>query len=237
MKMKKLFVLFTSALLMFAMVSCNLFKSNDKEEVVVENVITNDINYMYENYGDTYVWYESQIYLNDFLDEECDGSFSKIVNVFQVVTPTDSVGGESLVVQITHVGDSSNVETTEGFWLEDMPMVFRHLTVTYDHAFQLMNQSNYPKPHSRNCVLRKEVGPKVANPQYIFGNIQSQIYVDAINGNVTDCSPSFCKDEDENVVNDTIVVITNDTIVNDTVSDESISNDTISNDSVNTPLE
>ena len=40
-------------------------------------------------------------------------------------------------------------------------------------------------------VLRKQVGPVDANPQWIFGNLHSQIYVDAVTGAVSKDNPAF----------------------------------------------
>jgi hypothetical protein len=51
--------------------------------------------------------------------------------------------------------------------------------------------ANAPKPHSRQVVLRKEVGPNSINPQYIFGNFQAQLYVDAVTGDVKTKNPAF----------------------------------------------
>ena len=202
--MKKVFILLMAISLMFSFNSCDWFnknKDNDKKEIIVENVVKADRDYMTENYGNTYVWYETQIFLNDYLDEECDGSFSEIVDVFQVITTTDSVTFDTKVIKMYHVADSSYIEEIEGFWVEDMNMNDEIISVTYKQAFQLINEVNFPKPHSKNCVLRKEVGPIEANPQYIFGNIESQLYVDALTGDVTDESPSFC---DEVIENDSI---------------------------------
>lgn len=202
--MKKVFILLMAISLMFSFNSCDWFnknKDNDKKEIIVENVVKADRDYMTENYGNTYVWYETQISLNDYLDEECDGSFSEIVDVFQVITTTDSVTFDTKVIKMYHVADSSYIEEIEGFWVEDMNMNDEIISVTYKQAFQLINEVNFPKPHSKNCVLRKEVGPIEANPQYIFGDIESQLYVDALTGDVTDESPSFC---DEVIENDSI---------------------------------
>ena len=202
--MKKVFILLMAISLMFSLNSCDWFnknKDNEKKEIIVENVVKADRDYMTENYGNTYVWYETQIFLNDYLDEECDGSFSEIVDVFQVITTTDSVTFDTKVIKMYHVADSSYIEEIEGFWVEDMNMNDEIISVTYKQAFQLINEVNFPKPHSKNCVLRKEVGPIEANPQYIFGNIESQLYVDALTGDVTDESPSFC---DEVIENDSI---------------------------------
>ena len=202
--MKKVFILLMAISLMFSFNSCDWFnknKDNEKKEIIVENVVKADRDYMTENYGNTYVWYETQIFLNDYLDEECDGSFSEIVDVFQVITTIDSTKFDTKVIKMYHVADSSYIEEIEGFWVEDMNMNDEIISVTYKQAFQLINEVNFTKPHSKNCVLRKEVGPIEANPQYIFGNIESQLYVDALTGDVTDESPSFC---DEVIENDSI---------------------------------
>ena len=54
-----------------------------------------------------------------------------------------------------------------------------------------MYEANIPKPHSKNVVLRKEIGSLDANPQYIFGNSQAQVYVDAVTGEVRGYNPAF----------------------------------------------
>jgi hypothetical protein len=205
--MRKLFVVLTTALLMTAMVSCEFFKKNDSEKgIIVENVLEKDINYMYSNYDTNYVWFETQIVLDDYLDEECDGSIERVTNIFQVIMTNDSVTFDTKVFKITHIDDLSDVEVIDGFWIEDMAMNYEDIAITYKQAFQLINEVNFTKPHSKNCVLRQEVGPKVANPQYIFGNIESQLYVDAVNGEVTENSPSFSEEEilEEEVAEDTI---------------------------------
>ena len=62
-------------------------------------------------------------------------------------------------------------------------------------AYEKMMNANCPKPHSRHCVLRREVGPIAdINPQYIFGNDQMQVYVDAMTGEVRTNNPVFPED-------------------------------------------
>ena len=39
-------------------------------------------------------------------------------------------------------------------------------------------ETNIVKPHSQKVVLRRELGPIDANPQYIFGNTHEHVYVD-----------------------------------------------------------
>lgn len=112
-----------------------------------------------------------------------------ISNIFQVVEQKSSKSFDVHVIMYTHVGDSTQVDVKHGFWIEDYPM--DSVKVTFKEAYAKLMATNLPKPHSRQCVLRKEIGPKECNPQYIFGNSEAQVYVDAITGEVTDINPAF----------------------------------------------
>ena len=191
---------FIFALLTLFIVSCN---GCDKKDVVVgeqaatlnvENVTGTDKQYMFTNYGGDYRWYESCIVLKDFLDEECDGTITGISNVFQVVNERDN-GADVFVVLAAHTPDTTAYEVKHGFWVEDFPMNEDSIQVTFAEAFEKLNEVNLPKPHSKQCVLRKQIGPVPCNPQYIFGNVRAQIYVDAITGDVSDNNPAFPEEQ------------------------------------------
>lgn len=199
--MKKVFILLMAISLMFSFNSCDWFKqkNENKKEIVVENLVSEDTKYMVENYDTCFVYYETQIVLNNYLDEECDGSFESVRNIFQGYTLVDSTFQPTVVI-FEHIGDSSSIEKVNDIWMEDMVMTKDDIAISYKEAFKYMNEVNYPKPHAKACVLRKEVGPCEANAQYIFGNIESQLYVDAITGDVSTNSPSFsCLGAEENV--------------------------------------
>lgn len=202
--MKK-FLFMLVAVLCMGLVSCNSCKSekadnatndtveavvNNDSALVVENVVGMDRQYMFTNYGKDYRWYETCIVLKDFLDEENDGTITGVSNIFQVVFEKDN-GADVNVIMFTHVGDSTQMDIKQGFWVEDMPMNEDAIKVTFKEAYEKVMTVNMPKPHSRHVVLRKEVGPNTINPQYIFGNAQAQIYVDAVTGDVTDKNPAF----------------------------------------------
>lgn len=159
-------------------------------ELNVENLVNLDKQYMFNTYGKDYRWYETCIVLRDFMDEENDGTITGVSNIFQVVFEKGN-GADVNVVMITHVGDSTQVDVKRGFWVEDYPMNDEAIKVSFKEAYDKVMAVNYPKPHSRHIVLRKEVGPIDANPQYIFGNSQAQLYVDAGTGNVVDKNPVF----------------------------------------------
>lgn len=162
-------------------------------ELVAENTISVDREYMFLNYGSDYRWYESQILLNNYLDEENDGSIAEITNVFQAIVDhsEDGQSFDTRVIMITHRADSTEILVKDGFWIEDYSLNEEAITVTYAEAYEKVLEVNYPKPHSKHCVLRSEIGPKPANAQYIFGNLRYQLYVDATTGEVTDKSPAF----------------------------------------------
>ena len=149
----------------------------------VESCTLLDKEYMVMHYGKDFKWYETSIAMKNYLDEDGD-EIESIQNVFQVLIDNDP-----LVVIFIHTEVEDKIQEIHSFWVEDFPMV--GVDVAYEQALDIINKVNYPKPHSHYCVLRKQVGPKEANPQYIFGNKTAQLYVDAITGKVTDQNPAF----------------------------------------------
>lgn len=202
--MKRFFYLFTLiAVLSMGIASCDGCKNEKNEKsadstevvtndsvMVVENVVGMDRQYMFTNYGKDYRWYETCIVLKDFLDGENDGTITGVSNIFQKVFEKEG-GADVIVVMFTHVGDSTQIDVKDAFWVEDRPMNDDAIKVTFKEAYEKVMATNLPKPHSRHIVLRKEVGPLDANPQYIFGNSEAQIYVDAVTGEVTDKNPAY----------------------------------------------
>ena len=160
-------------------------------ELVVENTISTDRQDVYLNHGEEYRWYETGVQLKNFLDEENDGTIDMIVNVFQVIEEIDSTSFDTFVFKYQHTLEGTTTDSIHGFWIEDYPLNEEVIKVSFKEAFEKIQEVNLPKPHTRQVVLRKQVGPVDANPQWIFGNLHSQIYVDAVTGEVTDENPSF----------------------------------------------
>ena len=129
--------------------------------------------------------------INNFLDEENDGSLAEVVNVFQAVIERGS-GFDTKVYKFQHFSDGTNVnDSINGFWVEDQPLNEEAIKLTYKEAYDKLMATNCPKPHSRYVTLRKQVGPIDANPQYIFGNLRETVFVDAVTGEVSDVNPAF----------------------------------------------
>lgn len=173
---------------------CSCSKKNPKEQevakIVVENTISTDKEAMSLK-NPNYKWFETGVIFENYLDEENDGTISEVVNVFQTVEG-DSISFDTKVFKFQHFSDGTFAsDSINGFWIEDYPLNEEEIKVTFDSAFVLINQVNLPKPHSRYCTLRKPIGPKSCNAQWIFGNINSQIWVDAKTGEIRESNPAF----------------------------------------------
>lgn len=173
---------------------CSCSKKNPKEQevakIVVENTISTDREAMSLK-NPNYKWFETGVIFENYLDEENDGTISEVVNVFQTVEG-DSISFDTKVFKFQHFSDGTFAsDSIKGFWIENFPLNKEEIKVTFDSAFVLINQVNLPKPHSRYCTLRKPIGPKSCNAQWVFGNIQSQIWVDAKTGEIRESNPAF----------------------------------------------
>ena len=180
--MKKFLVFLMGIILMIGVSACTCTQQKKDvdpavAELVVENVVSLDRQAMFVAHGEDYRWYETGVQLK---------------NVFQVVEQYDSTSFDTFVYKYQHFSDGSvNEEGIHGFWVEDYPLNEEVIKVTFKEAFEKVQEVNLPKPHSRQVVLRKQVGPVEANPQWIFGNLRSQIYVDAVTGAVSKDNPAF----------------------------------------------
>ena len=199
--MRKFFIFGAIALFANCIISCSSCKNEEEEnvntEVIaesinVEKVIKFDKEYMFMNYQkEDYRWFEACVLLEDYLDsEECDGTVSGVSDIYQVVTER-AKGYDTQVILFSHKTDTTTIDVKDAFFVGDFPLNEENIILTFEEAFEKVMETNAPKPHSRQVVLRKEIGPKVCNPQYIFGNKKAQLYVDAVTGEVSDINPAF----------------------------------------------
>lgn len=205
--MKKLFGFIMSFMVAIMLIGCQCSGNNQGATtgtgftaadsiapIVVERVIAVDRQDMYMNTNqnsEMYRWFETGIKLKDFLDEDNDGSIDTLVNVFQAIDG-DSVSFDTYVIKYQHFANGTTAkEAIHGFWIEDCPLNDEVIKISFQEAYERVMAVNMPKPHSRLVVLRKQVGPIDCNPQWIFGNIKTQIYVDAVTGEVSVTNPAF----------------------------------------------
>lgn len=200
--MKKIISFIMVMVLALTVVSCQCSGNKDKEQFVepveqvidsmyVEHTIATDRQAMFAKGVDNdYRWFETNIRLVNFLDEEYDG-IEEVVNVFQTVESRDAQSFDTVVYKFQHTAEGTVEGSTHGFWIEDYPLNDEEIKVTFEQALEKVNAVNLPKPHSRYAVLRKQVGPVAANAQWIFGNVRAQLYVDAVTGEVSEENPAF----------------------------------------------
>lgn len=159
----------------------------------VENIIATDRQTMY-GLADAqdYKFFECDIKLCDFLNaEDCDGKILSVTNVFQQIIERGK-GYDTKVWMFTTTGKGTvQVLNDNAFYIENEPLNDEPMPITYEQAFERIMKANVVKPHSRNCILRKPIGPTPCNAQYIFGNRRQQIFVDAITGEVRTKNPAF----------------------------------------------
>lgn len=198
--MKKIIFVALMSLVMFN--SCTKCGTDIKDAEPVEiastefkvfNTVSSDKEFMFLNQGDNYRWYETCVLMQDFLDEETDGSVDEVVNVFQAIKDYGK-SFDTKVFKFQHFVNGEFVaDSIDGFWIEDYPLndSLEHKYLSYEEAFELVMRTNFPKPHTKNAILRNPIGPKAINPQWVFGNINEQLWVDAVTGDISTSNPAF----------------------------------------------
>lgn len=208
--MKKIFAILMVVLLAVFTVSCTSCHRESEEQLLganaayevtgldVEQTIALDNEYMAANHG-KYRFLECCIDAENWMDESDTFNVKGIANFYTVVTMTpDSMSGTVMVYMIAHTADTTVYLSKEGLWVGDDPMNDHYpFKVTFSEAYDNMMRANCVKPHSRHCVIRREVGEKDIEPIYIFGNQDAQVYVSTETGNVTTTNPAYNKDTTE----------------------------------------
>ena len=190
--MRKFFVVLASILIAFAVSSCKCTRDEDPVIEFPEATIMADRVKMDEEVS-TYKWFETRVEYDNFFDADTTLAISKVESLFQVAVE-DPLGIKTFVYDFIHepgVENDTIPEPIEGFILDDKPLNDEQIVLTFSEAFERLYEANIPKPHSAKVVLRKALGPKIANAQYIFGNTEEQVFVDAVTGDVTDKNPVY----------------------------------------------
>lgn len=219
MKKFSIFIMSLVLCLSMAFTSCNSCSNNNKlneaEELTyavtgldVNYINVSDIDWMGMHYPDVeWNWFECCIDMEDFINEADTCNVIAVANIFSFIQILDTVTGsyQPTVILRAHVGDTTVTEIREGLWVGDDPMNdYNPMEVDFAHAWNYMMMTNCVKPHSKHCVLRKEVGPVGGvDPIYIFGNQSAQVYVMSNTGEVTTTNPVFPHKNFENNVADT----------------------------------
>ena len=183
----------------------------DTTEVVapfldVEHIIGLDREIMYAQYQQDFRWYETCVTLDNYLDdEENEANVTSVSNIFMYAVDKADECYDTYVVLFAHTQDTTVIDVKEyAFWVGDQPLNNAEIDITFAEAYQRLLETDVIKPHSKQCVLRKELGPTPCNPQYIFGNVQSQLYVDAVTGEVSISNPAYKGYEDKLILREPV---------------------------------
>lgn len=200
--MKKILIFMMVAFLAIFTVSCSsCHRGNDGANegltydvtgLNVEEMNNLDFEYMTANFND-FRWLECCIDAENWMDESDEFNVKGVANIFSVVEMAlDSMSGTMTIYLIAHTADTTICQSKEGLWVGDDPMnKFVPFNVDFAHAYNAMMMANCVKPHSKHCVLRREVGENDIEPIYIFGNQDAQVYVSTETGNVTTINPAY----------------------------------------------
>ena len=190
--MKKVIYFLTALAVVAGLASCKCTREQEPVVLNPEATISADRDAM-AAVDSTYRWFETRAEYDNFFDADTTLTLNKVESIFQVAVE-DSLGVKTYVYDFVHeLGvEDADPEVIEGFVLDDMPLNTVEVALTFDEALERMMEANLPKPHSTKAVLRWELGPKQGvNAQYIFGNTEAQVFVDAVTGDVTDKNPVY----------------------------------------------
>lgn len=186
--MKKFFLFIAMCVLMLVHTSCTTTVS--LRILIPEDLIASDQQYMKKHYGTDYRWYESGAVLFNYLDSEnCGGTIVELTNIFMIRSDEDSY--DTNIIMFKHTIESDEIQILPSHWVEeDVFIIPEKVRTTFKQAtLQAKNAS--PKLHTKHVVLRKQLGPRDTNPQYIFGNNHGLVFVDASSGYMRYDSPAF----------------------------------------------
>ena len=173
---------------------------NTPEEftVSIDEIINTDHEHMYLNYKDNFRWFETDVAYNDYLNSDSCKFIAEICNVFMIWEDETNESYDTRIITFIHRPGSTFIDEKPGFWLQNRILNRDSIKLDFSQAFNIMKNSKFKIPYSKYCVLRKEreiSDTCNTNPQYIFGNFNYRIYIDAITGETRDTNPVLGRKE------------------------------------------
>ena len=160
-----------------------------EDKALVEQYIQNN----FENPSEVHkYWWEVDITMSKYYTDPdaYDNKIETMVDVFSVAYHSNNT-----VLMIYHEGDSRMVAEFNDIWVGDNNLYDREeqIVKTFNEAYRLMLDSEFDKVQSRQCAFRAQLGPQGGTipPQFVFGNVHSQLYVNSQTGEVLNYSPVF----------------------------------------------
>lgn len=186
--MKKFFLFIAMCVLALVHTSCVTTVS--LRILVPEDLIASDQQYMKKHYSTDYRWYESSAVLFNYLDSEnCGGTIVELTNIFMIRSDKDSY--DTNIIMFKHTLEGDEIQILPSHWVEEDVFIIPEKVRTTFKKATLQAKNASPKLHTKHVVLRKQLGPRDTNPQYIFGNNHGLVFVDASSGYMRYDSPAF----------------------------------------------
>lgn len=141
--------------------------------------------------GKKYEWRNSKVTFDDVVkDDNID-----ILHVTDVTDVFQYMDGDFLVQKISSNVISGTIVPwpIHDLWIEDSDMSDLQIKLSAEDALQRLKEWNGVIPPVNFMSLRRPVGPKACNAQWVIGDVYEVIFIDAVTGDVSDTNPAFWK--------------------------------------------
>ena len=139
-----------------------------------------------------YQWRNSLVILNDTVTMENIDDLH-VVSVRDVFFYWDNKRGPQVQYITDNVKDGTQIPyPINDIWIEDADMSDKPVKLSAEEALMRLKEWNGILP--KDCdfiILRLPVGPKDCNVQWVFGDVDEVLFIDAVTGEVRDYDPAF----------------------------------------------
>lgn len=142
--------------------------------------------------GERYEWRNSKVLFTDSIKTENIGLL-KTKSVTDVFFYSDDKGPHVQIITSDEDG-TEILPAIRDVWIEDADISDREVRLTAEDALQKLKEWNGVIPPAVSASLRRPVGPKKCNPQWVIGNVSEVVFIDAATGEISDWNPAFRPD-------------------------------------------
>lgn len=141
-----------------------------------------------------YQWRNSRVILNDTVTMENIDNLH-VVAVNDVFFYWDGVKGPMVQYINSHAKYGVQIPyPINDVWIEDADMSKQPIKISAEQALMRLKEWNGILPKDCNfIILRLPVGPKDCNVQWVFGDVDDVLFIDAVTGEIRDYDPAFSR--------------------------------------------
>lgn len=155
----------------------------------VEHIVALHRQTMFTLYGgEQYVWYETRVLFNDSIKWETIDNLkvTDVTDIFQLFDPARCQFISTNVEKGTIIP-----KPIPDIWIEDCDMTDAEIKLWPEDVLEKLKAWDGILPPATGMTLRIPLGPRKCNAQWVLGNIQEVIFVDAVTGDITNWCPAF----------------------------------------------